>query len=562
MKSMFASAHRNISNWIFRVSTLLFFISLLSINSFAQEKEKAVEVNNLIDKAIVLDKSREVVQADTTLLVQAINLSQKHQLIPEFILAHRRMGDYSLTISQYAKALRHFQIALKEAQKTESSVRDIYLLEVGIARSYMRLNRIDDAQKIFLNHLSQINAQLKETGADSTNILFDKSKTLVNIGVNYSYQGKFEQAIQNMEEAYILTKRSQYPSDSIYQYNKKSMSFQLGSVYLFKGDGKSAKPYILEHLAYIKQQSQQSLDLAKAFGNLAYCEYLLHNFKSAYKYYFKSLDISEKNNYPNASLVTYKDLSDTYLANGKHKESNRFLNKYYLLKDSLQGMEVQQNIDKLRVSFESEQKEQEIVKLNQQNQIAKQQKWLLIAALILAILIGLFAVWYLRHLNKSRKKEEELQQLKMSNLNQELKYKKQDVTRLALEISNKQELAEQLSNQLKQFESHVHPTSKSEWRKLDIFIRNHLHSTDEQKVLHENIEAINHAFFDKLSNKFPNLNRSDRELCSFIRLRLSNKEIAALRNVSPEAIRSGRFRLRKKLRLESKEEVEKFLLQF
>ena len=273
----------------------------------------------------------------------------------------------------------------------------------------------------------------------------------------------------------------------------------------------------------------------------------------------KSLAISEKYNFPDVSLITCKDLSDTYKEDGKLHDAIQYLNKYYLLKDSIQGIVVQQNFDNLQVAFETEKKEKEIIELNQKNQIARQQRWLLITALALILLIGILAAVYFINLHKNRQKEAELQKLKLSTLNQELEHKKQDVTRLALEISNKQELAEQLSDQIKKLEPHIQPGAKPAWRKLGLLFQSHLQSTDEQKVFHENVEAINHAFFNKLSKAFPNLNKSERELCSYIRLGLSNKEIAALRNVSPEAIRSSRFRLRKKLDLKSKENVEVFL---
>ena len=85
----------------------------------------------------------------------------------------------------------------------------------------------------------------------------------------------------------------------------------------------------------------------------------------------------------------------------------------------------------------------------------------MIAVLVLVSLIGLFSFLYFKNLQKNRQKEAELQSLKLFKLNQELEFKKQDMTRLALAISNKQELAEQLSDEIKQLESHIPPDVKS-----------------------------------------------------------------------------------------------------
>ena len=75
--------------------------------------------------------------------------------------------------------------------------------------------------------------------------------------------------------------------------------------------------------------------------------------------------------------------------------------------------------------------------------------------------------------NRSRKKEAELQSLKVANLNQELVFKKQDVTRMALEISNKQELAEQVSDQFNLLEPYIQSAAKPISRKLNLLIKSH-----------------------------------------------------------------------------------------
>ena len=90
-------------------------------------------------------------------------------------------------------------------------------------------------------------------------------------------------------------------------------------------------------------------------------------------------------------------------------------------------------------------------------------------------------------------------------------------------------------------------------------VRNHLKTNEEQQIFQENIEQINQAFYTKLSEAFPDLSSSDKDLCSYIRLGLSKKEISALRGVTPGAVRMAQLRLRKKLNLEDQQDVEAFL---
>ncbi len=542
------------------ISKLYFtFMVLFTIGLSAQEKDIEIELLKKVEEAIIVDETREILQADTTRLREIIELSKTHKLPKVFIKAHRWIGLYNLKKADYSRALNHLQKSLNKVNNHSDQSTEKFGLEIGIANVYIKTGRLKDAENININLLSEIKEWQNNRVVNSLSA-FDYRKTvLLNLGNIYFEQGKIKEAIPVIKEAITLIRRSQYTSDALYKAAKIAASSNLGSAYLFMGDGNSAKPYILENLNYVKALNNDLRKLAQCYGNLAYCEYLSKNYDTAYQYYFESIAISEQNKYPDVSLVTYKDLSDTYAEDNKWKESFKYLNKHFHLKDSLHGIAEQRNLDNLKVQFETKQKEQKIISLEQEYQLANQQRLFLIIGLLLVFLVGIFAVLYFINLNKNRKKELELQALKMDNLNRELNYKKQDIIRLVLEINKKQTLAEQLSSQTKQMEAQINPKDKAKWNTLVTLIQKHLQFTDEQKKFYENIEAINHSFYNKLKEQFPSLSKSERELCGFIKLGLSNKEISILRNVSPEAIRSSQFRLRKKLDLTSKEEIELFL---
>ncbi|WP_159038658.1 helix-turn-helix transcriptional regulator [Brumimicrobium mesophilum] len=51
----------------------------------------------------------------------------------------------------------------------------------------------------------------------------------------------------------------------------------------------------------------------------------------------------------------------------------------------------------------------------------------------------------------------------------------------------------------------------------------------------------------------------DKNICGLIRLGLSNKEVASMRNVSYKVIRMSRYRLRKELGLKEEVNIVEFL---
>ncbi len=511
-----------------------------------------------IKAAVEMNALNDVVTADTLVLQAAIQQSEQHHFIQGFIKAHQYLGDYFIRKNHSLKAISHYQTALKKIQLLEDEYwESTFYLNQRIANVYHSMGRFRESKErheILLNKLDHVPSYFS-----SKKVLELRRMTVQNVGSNALHMGELDHAISYLLQAKEIDSKEIYDNEEERLASDMMLILNLGAAYLFKGDGKSAKPYVEEHLAYMIGERKNLKETAKSYGNLAYCEFLLKNYENAYKNYEKSIAISEENGYSDVTMITYKDLSDTYKAQGRFAPAITYLDKYYVLKDSIQGTKVQQNIDALRVQHESDINEQQIIQLNQKNKIIRQEKILFTATLVFVLLGALFLAGYLFYVNRKGKQNALVRKLELKNTQQELSFKKQDITRMALEISKKQELADDLLIKIKQIEPFINLKGQKEWKALSQYIRENLQSSEEQKILNQNVEEINNSFYNQLSETYPNLSKSEKELCSYIRLGLSNKEISAIRNVSPEAIRSGRFRLRKKLNLDSKEDVEAFL---
>ena len=75
-------------------------------------------------------------------------------------------------------------------------------------------------------------------------------------------------------------------------------------------------------------------------------------------------------------------------------------------------------------------------------------------------------------------------------------------------------------------------------------------------------ESLNTEFFHKLQLKHPKITRTDKEYCIYIKLSLSSKEIALIKNTSVNTVNVSKTRLRKKLGLNNNQEVLPYLLTF
>lgn len=71
-----------------------------------------------------------------------------------------------------------------------------------------------------------------------------------------------------------------------------------------------------------------------------------------------------------------------------------------------------------------------------------------------------------------------------------------------------------------------------------------------------------HSFFDRLTDKFPDLTPNEKRLCAFIRVGMRTKDISNITFQSAETIKSYRSRLRKKLNLGQDDNLSIFLSSF
>jgi len=81
-------------------------------------------------------------------------------------------------------------------------------------------------------------------------------------------------------------------------------------------------------------------------------------------------------------------------------------------------------------------------------------------------------------------------------------------------------------------------------------------------TLKQNIEELNFKFIAAIKEKYPQLTRTDIEICSFIRLGLTSKEIANIRSNSVFSVKSSRYRIRKKIGLPKEISLTVFIKSF
>ncbi|HNP98308.1 MAG TPA: LuxR C-terminal-related transcriptional regulator, partial [Bacteroidia bacterium] len=74
-------------------------------------------------------------------------------------------------------------------------------------------------------------------------------------------------------------------------------------------------------------------------------------------------------------------------------------------------------------------------------------------------------------------------------------------------------------------------------------------------------ESINKNFYERIRQAYPDISPNDLKVCALIKLNLSIKEMAGILNISPDSVKTARYRLRKKLQLNSEDNLTEFILK-
>jgi len=157
--------------------------------------------------------------------------------------------------------------------------------------------------------------------------------------------------------------------------------------------------------------------------------------------------------------------------------------------------------------------------------------------------------------------EKLITQLKNEQLEADLTHKSKELANASMLIINHEELLKDLKEMIQQF-VHEGKIPRTQGNTLIRMIDHNLTDEDQWEQFQHNFDLIHENFFRKLKETYPALTPADLRLSALLRLNYSSKEIARMLNLTPRGVEAARYRLRKKLALESEENLVEFMINF
>lgn len=119
----------------------------------------------------------------------------------------------------------------------------------------------------------------------------------------------------------------------------------------------------------------------------------------------------------------------------------------------------------------------------------------------------------------------------------------------ANQVNQIDEFLDTLKGQVK----HKGVTSKDEVNALKLSFSEILNDQNYIKQLQSLSKEVNQDFLMYVRKHYKKITKNDEQLLSYLILEMSSKEIAGILKISTESVHTKRYRLRKKLELESEE---------
>jgi two-component system, NarL family, sensor histidine kinase UhpB len=325
----------------------------------------------------------------------AISYYRKGGAAGRIITAYLNRADYNLQMRRFNESLADCDTAMQYAEKAGRGD--------AIGRVYQTIGSI---------YFLQGNYEQSKIYHEKAYPFFEKignvimmTSTLNNIGNVYKQTKEYDRSIASFEKAIDL-------AVGIGNKNNVSMYYSnLSDVWYEKGDKAKAEINAIKAIEYARAQ-KNDLQVAMAQNVLGNIYLKTNRINEAIKVAEESFKFSAKNKANEVSLKAAEELAEGYFKAGNYREAYRFIEVSKQLKDTLVQQKYDKDVAVMQTNFKVKEKDREILILNKDRQLQKQQLkqqyFIMITTAAISILV-LAGVWLFINRNRLRQKMKELE---------------------------------------------------------------------------------------------------------------------------------------------------------
>lgn len=308
-----------------------------------------------------------------------------------------------------------------------------------------------------------------------------------------------------------------------------------------------------EGLNYMLEAKELAKDdgvmLSDVVANLIYLYYRKNDLKTCYAYIDSAVWAADSVENDYTLQGVHRMAQEVYWEFGQMDKAYDHLLKEYEMEKQLRGLQVQKKFEVLELNYENEKGLRQIAILEKEKAQTQFRYTVAILITLFTILLALFIHVITKRNAKIRERE----------LTLELEHKKRELASYAINFVQKNTLFGELKERINELHKSMGPESAKEIKQIKSLIEDNYRADKEWENFKLRFEEVHGDFFTKLNTKFPDLGNAEVKLCALLRLNLNLKESSHVLGISPDSVKTARHRLRKKLGLNTEDNLVQFL---
>lgn len=495
------------------------------------------------------------------------------------------LGNLYYYQNNYPKALEYFYRALEIFEKIDAGVKaSTTIFRIGMVFQ----NREDPGKALeyYFNALEKskkagnfsMSAQISATIADVYLSIGNKKNAIAFLNKALQFSDELPGKPGKHAKAMILMEISSiYKSDKSYKkafaYNKealnvaKSMNNAIlmalsyenrARIYADKAEYITSNFYLkksialLEAAGYNTQVVQNRLFLAKNY-------FILGKYKMSVSQADLVRIYAEETKKAGLKKEALQQLTASQIALKNYAEALRWQQGLVALNDSLYAVEKTEQIAKMRVQYEIEKAERDLLLAQKAHEKKSLLFKLALAGLFLILLLAILIFSRQRLRIRNKRIALENSKLQEKQMEQDLETKNRELTTYTLSMIQKNGILKEVHDKMLIMEKNSKNGITKEIKEVTNSIGHHFNHEKEWKDFNLYFENVHTEFFSRLEKKHPYLSTKDHRLCALLKLKLTIKETADLLGISPSSVKMARYRLRQKLNLKTEENLADYL---
>ncbi len=500
-------------------------------------------------------------QYDSSFLLchKALSFAQEHKNQRVSGKIKTVLANYHLAKNEFDDANKCLMEALLILEK-HGTKKDIANVLNGFGLLYYDLKEPDKAIGYY-NRVIQLSKQPGQKRQESVAYL--------NISNCYRLRQDFNLTLQYLNKALAGFR---ILNDSVFIM---MCNMNLGIVSVDQGNKDNGLYYYFKVMDFSRRRDQKVL-LAHTLFNIANVYNSNDNAELARKYFLESMKVYTSISNKNGEKSVLLELSKIEQKRNNWKQAFTYYDHYIRIKDSVINADLLKNINDLQWKYDFQKKENETMAIKKKYELKQRETIILIISFISFTLVALMFVALIRLRNKNLIKADKLKQLQITHLHEkndadekinnleklrlkaEIEAKNKELTTSSLQLITKNEI---LGNVSGIAESYYKKKAVNDecYTKLKNILKENLNQERDWEHFKRLFEEVHKDFFSNLKLNCPEITENELRLCAYLKINLQNKEIAKLLNVTPDSLKTLRYRIRKKLSLEKEAVLEEYI---